>query len=377
MSQTAAIFVDAYRELNARKMFWVTLILTALFVLVFAMLAPDGDKMHFFTYTWDVPNALAVYKVYFLDLALVGIWLSWVAVILALVSTAGFFPDFISGGSIDLYLSKPIGRLRLFLTKYAAALLFVLLQATVFAVLAFVVVGIRAGEWKWGLFLTIPIVVLFYSYLYAICVLFGVWTRSGIAALLLTMLIWAIIATMHYVEEKVFLSGQQQMLTYTQLLEEKADRLKNQVDRPSSAVTKPAVPFSFGGDEGQPASTRRERALQDAQAAQQAAAMMGKWEDGLLMVKAFFPKTAETVNLMSRQLFDVSEYDAIEEQRIERLSFLGDSDFLLMQKAQMKGKVRVEQIIRGRSLWWVMGSSLLFEVVILSLAGWIFCRRDY
>ena len=33
--------------------------------------------------------------------------------------------------------------------------------------------------------------------------------------------------------------------------------------------------------------------------------------------------------------------------------------------------------LRSRSVWWVVGTSLAFEAVVLLIAAWIFCRRDY
>ncbi|HVT82957.1 MAG TPA: hypothetical protein VHM90_20130, partial [Phycisphaerae bacterium] len=193
MTQTMAIFLDAYRELNARKMFWTVLGLNVLAVLAFAILGSNGHSM---TVLWyepfgDVLTTLTYKKIY--SNFVVGFWFTWVASVLALISTAGIFPDLMSSGSIDLYVAKPIGRLRLFLTKYAAGLLFVTLQVTIFTFLSFLVLGIRAGIWEPGLFFAIPLVVLFFSYLSGICTLLGVWTRSTIAALLLTILVWGVI----------------------------------------------------------------------------------------------------------------------------------------------------------------------------------------
>ena len=56
------------------------------------------------------------YKRLFVSIG-IEIWLAWIALILALASTAGIFPDLMTAGSIDLFVSKPIGRLRLFLTE--------------------------------------------------------------------------------------------------------------------------------------------------------------------------------------------------------------------------------------------------------------------
>src|SRR5205085_9269224 len=98
----------------------------------------------------------------------VGIWLTFAALILAIVSTASLFPDLITGGAIDLYLSKPISRLRLILTKYATGLLFVALQVLVFCAASFLVIGLRGGVWEPRLFLAVPIVLCFFSYLFCI-----------------------------------------------------------------------------------------------------------------------------------------------------------------------------------------------------------------
>jgi ABC-type transport system involved in multi-copper enzyme maturation permease subunit len=83
--------------------------------------------------TLIAPGAQFWYKWVF-SVFVIGIWAKWAALVLALISTASIFPELIASGSIDLYLSKPISRLRLFLTKYVGGLLFVVLQMTIFAV---------------------------------------------------------------------------------------------------------------------------------------------------------------------------------------------------------------------------------------------------
>jgi hypothetical protein len=35
------------------------------------------------------------------------------------------------------------------------------------------------------------------------------------------------------------------------------------------------------------------------------------------------------------------------------------------------------EIVRSRSVSWVMGTSVAFEIVLLALGGMIFCRRDF
>jgi hypothetical protein len=38
---------------------------------------------------------------------------------------------------------------------------------------------------------------------------------------------------------------------------------------------------------------------------------------------------------------------------------------------------KLDQTMKSRSLWWVIGTSLAFEAVVLLLAAWSFCRRDF
>jgi len=139
MTQTWAIFYDAYRSLNAKKMFWIVLILSGLIVAAFAAVGINKDGLTILGRQWDNPAfntgefpGAMFYKVFLFSFLGVHIWLGMVATILGLVSTAGIFPDLINSGAIDLVIAKPISRLRLFLTQYVAGLLFVALQVTAF-----------------------------------------------------------------------------------------------------------------------------------------------------------------------------------------------------------------------------------------------------
>src|SRR5437868_1588197 len=54
VTQTAALFVDGYRELNSKRLFWITLVLSLLVVLAFAFISitPRGIKM----FAWELPG---------------------------------------------------------------------------------------------------------------------------------------------------------------------------------------------------------------------------------------------------------------------------------------------------------------------------------
>ena len=190
--------IDAYRQLSAAKLFWLTLGLSGLVVILYGSIGfiEQGVTMLFGLFDveseyitegsmWARGLYLGIYSNF-----LVTIWLAWVATILALISTCSIFPEFVSEGSIELSLSKPITRIRLFMMKYLVSMLFVMLQVSIFCLGIFLCVGLRLGEWNWMIFVAIPIVSLFYSYLFSVTVLVGMMTKSGIAALLVTGVFW-------------------------------------------------------------------------------------------------------------------------------------------------------------------------------------------
>ena len=43
----------------------------------------------------------------------------------------------------------------------------------------------------------------------------------------------------------------------------------------------------------------------------------------------------------------------------------------------MEAQEEAERAARSRSIPWLLGTSIGFEAVALTLAAWIFCRRDY
>ena len=160
--QTWGVLVAAYRDLNARKLFWVALALNALVIAAMAAIGIDEGGVSVLGISLPIPAVntrtfpgASLYTYTFMYLG-VGLWLGWLSTILALLSTASIFPDLASGG-VDTMLSKPIGRMRLFITKFVSGLLFSALQVTVFALLSFIVIGVRGGEWEWGLFVVVPL----------------------------------------------------------------------------------------------------------------------------------------------------------------------------------------------------------------------------
>lgn len=429
MTQTWAIFVDAYRELNSKRLFWIVLALSGLVVGAFAMMGNNEEGITFLH--WTIPFDIAstrfiptdqFYKIVFVNMGL-SIWLTWIATVLALVSTAGIFPDFLAGGSIELALSKPIGRLRLFLTKYVSGLLFVFLQVLVFSGASFLVIGFRGGSWEPAILLSVPLVVLVFSYLYAVLVLVGVLWRSTIAALLVTLLVWFVIFAINSADGVMLQIKHQSRLTVREeaaqvdAVRARIAELEKQAAEPDSPAPEPAAEEAEakpteGGlaaalawglrKSGQDAERNRtpDERLAQAQAAlktkqaeldssSKTLATMERWHGIVVGVKTVLPKTGETVALMERYILDLSKLrslraggsdepaGAVEVNVEDDDGPNGDRDMREIRERNEQVARAVQDEMRGRTEFWIIGTSLLFEAVVMGLAAWSFCRREF
>ncbi len=391
MTQTVAVFVDAYRSLNAKRLFWVVLVFSGLVVGAFALVGINKDGLKIAIWQFDnrffntrLIAPAEFYKLIFVNIG-IGLWLSWIASILALISTAGIFPDLITSGSIDLLCSKPIGRLRLFVTQYAAGLLFVTLQVTIFCVASFLILGLRGGEWKPGLFVAVPVMVCFFSYLFSVCVFFGVLTRSTLVALLLTLLFWFGVYLLS--------AGEQALLMFRTMEEEKVAWVDMQQPpvRPAPENNAP-VPVNDGSDDAPRKKGRVLRALrvalvkgltekgdpqQGSNDKSDVAATDTDEPDGFSTlafaheivygIKTVLPKTGETISLLERELISRAELSRHPGAR-------GPGG---RSEKQVRVAEKLQTTLRSRSIAWIVGTSLIFELVVLAAAAWVFCRRDY
>ncbi len=350
MNQTLAIFYEAYRGLRARKMFWVVLFLTLFAAIVFASVGinENGFTLLFWDTNWGPTSSelapATLYKNLFVEIG-IDWWLTRLATALALISTAGIFPNFIAKGAIDLVVARPISRLRLFLTQYAAGMLFVTLQIILFCVAAFLVLGMRGDTWEPGLFLAVPLVVVFFSYLFCVCVFLGVWTRSTLAALLLTLLFWAGLFSLDLAETGLFMF-----------------KTGAELERKSLLVERQEVTWS---DEG----TERQLHTQPADpvAAQEMAILIKTLDTAhrvAYSIKTILPKTSETVDLLERVLTSAAH---LPDEQEDNEDPNGPQVFAR----------RLHEEFTNRSPWWIVGTSLGFEALILALAARMFCRRDF
>lgn len=363
MMQTWALLGDAYRELNHRKLFWVTMVISGIVVLAFATMGNNEDGLTILY--WTIPIRFLstdffshgeFYKFIFSELG-IGFWLTWIATILAVISTASIFPDFVGSGSIDLMLSKPISRTRLFLTKFVTGLLFVALQVTVFTIASMLVIGIRGGEWEPWILISIPLVVIFYSYLFCVQAVVGMVTRSAIASIIAVLLFWMLCFGLQ-AADGITLAAK---VTYEVAVERDERRLDGQQKM-----------LEMADEEDQPARKRRVETIQEELVGNQeileTLSSVNYW---LHLSNSILPKTAETIDILTRTLDTNANL---------RRPTSGESEedmFGVMVNRQDFADRMASEIEESHSKTWVLGTSLLFEAVVLAFGALWFARKDF
>jgi len=339
MRQIWTIFLDSYRLLTAKKLFWVALGFSILIALIYASIGfqENGMSIFFGAFTWESgiintkgPFAKYLYLTLFTDV-LVPFWLGLFAIVLALISVCPVFPNFLQAGSIDIAVSKPINRWVLFIAKYLSSLLFVGVQVLVFCVIVFLAFGLRMESWNFGIFWAVPLIVFVFSLIYCVAVLTAVWSKSILLSLLMAFLIWGVSWGVQMAEGMIY----------------------------TAAYTMPATGMTIEMGDGSTEVDNEPRSPDPG---------LVKVHDVIKMVEAPLPKTREATYLLKKKI-------KIEGRNLTQVSsFVGSEEDDDWDKNQYSAK---EQYENRHSESFIIGTSLAFELVILSLAGFIFVRRDY
>lgn len=338
MIQAYTILLDSLRMLRASKLFWVSIWISTFVALVYASIGftPTGMSVGFGLFDFEIevmrkgtPESEAFYLLLFTDL-IVRFWLGWFSMILALISTCSIFPHFLQSGSIELALSKPLSRLRLFLLKYLGGLLFVAVQTGLFCLVAFIAIGFRVDEWNFSVFWAVPMITFAFSLIYCVGVLIGVTTRSTVFALLGTLLFWALTLIAQWTEDAIY----------------------------KMAYVMPQIGMSVDMKTG-----RIQEAPEDSTSG------LKKTYQSIQSITKLLPKSREcTISL--KRLIQYKERDSMLTGVDLGSVFAGGDMDPVVKDAMAKYDLR-------HSWFSIIGTSLIFEILILAGAAAIFIRRDY
>jgi hypothetical protein len=94
---------------------------------------------------------------------------------------------------------------------------------------------------------------------------------------------------------------------------------------------------------------------------------------------AVLPKTSQTIGLLDRWLDDGTGFDiaALMRGDMQELEEVDEFDPTTRGARKRETMRRLDEHYSERSLWYVVGTSLLFEGLVLALASWYVCKKDF
>jgi ABC-type transport system involved in multi-copper enzyme maturation permease subunit len=135
------------------------------------------------------------------------IFATWIAgsigVLLTLVWTAGFVPEFLQPTSAAVLLAKPVPRWLIMTGKFVGVVVFVAVQATIFFAGTWAALGLRTGVWLNEYLLAVPVFVAYFTSVYSFSILLAATFRSTLACVFGVVVFWALCFGLNYARHSV------------------------------------------------------------------------------------------------------------------------------------------------------------------------------
>ncbi|MBM3982658.1 MAG: hypothetical protein FJ304_20780 [Planctomycetes bacterium] len=147
---------------------------------------PHTAKIFFGTFTLDDESPLGA-TLWLVEDVVINRFGGTLALLVGMIITAFFIPNMLRKGSVDLFISKPIGRAQLLVYKYIGGLTFMFLVTAFTVGGIWFVLAVRSGYWNPSFLVAIPVLTFTFAVLYAISTLVATVTRSAVAAMLLSV----------------------------------------------------------------------------------------------------------------------------------------------------------------------------------------------
>jgi ABC-type transport system involved in multi-copper enzyme maturation permease subunit len=123
---------------------------------------------------------------------------------LSFFSCAGFIPNLLKKGNIDLFLSKPIAKFQLLLGKYLGAVLMILVNISYLIFGFWLILGLKFSVWDTAFLSSILTITYVFAVIYALMLLTSVLTKSPVLPLILSFLIVIILSPILSTRENIY-----------------------------------------------------------------------------------------------------------------------------------------------------------------------------
>jgi ABC-type transport system involved in multi-copper enzyme maturation permease subunit len=200
-----ALLEDAFQQVLDNRVFRLLLVLVLVFVSIFFVIGIHEDRVEVlfgvstlayadvFEFFGKNPRAVADAQgtvIQVVEALLIDFLAGDIAMVFCIAATAFFVPRMLEKGSADVLFSKPVSRMTLLFSRWVSGVLFV-------AILASLLLG---GIWLGllsvsryndpGILWAIATLIYLYGIVHAFSLLIGVLTRSTVAAILLSLMLF-------------------------------------------------------------------------------------------------------------------------------------------------------------------------------------------
>lgn len=194
MKALAANIEDVFREAAARWTLLAYFFLSSIFIIIFAFAinldivdgALAGAKLFGKEVEIDAGDQMSIEKIVLgFETGFAG-FLYLLCTFLAIFATAHLVPRMQEKGTIDLYLSRPVGRVKLLLSRYLAGLLLAASNVIYLMVSIWAIVAWKTGVMNGRFLMAGAIIMLVIATLLAFAFLVGVITSSTAVSIMTT-----------------------------------------------------------------------------------------------------------------------------------------------------------------------------------------------
>ncbi len=192
MKGSLGILLYTLRETIRKGTLMAYFIIGTIIILIFAfgisVSADDSSTITFFGSTMPRRAAQSPSIVDFLLLQVYNA-ASGSIMLLGIFGTAGLIPSLLEKGTIELFLSKPVSRTNLFLSRCGGALAGIMLNILYFTLGIWFVFGIKLGVWHWGFLASSIFTSYVFLCFFSVAAWFGVATQSAGVAIIVAFFV--------------------------------------------------------------------------------------------------------------------------------------------------------------------------------------------
>jgi ABC-type transport system involved in multi-copper enzyme maturation permease subunit len=142
-------------------------------------------------------------QVNFLQVLLAKWGAGTVGILLAVLWSAGFLPDFFRAEAASVLVAKPVPRWALFAGKFLGVLAFVAFQAAVFIGGTWAALGLKTGYWAPGYLLSLPLLLLQFVIIFSFSALLAVRWRNTVVCVIGSVLLWGVCSAVNLTRHAV------------------------------------------------------------------------------------------------------------------------------------------------------------------------------